>query len=62
MCRQNEKGDNDMGKTSNASKDSWKAANYTRINIYLPKEDAAEYKKKCAEKGMALSEKTDSLC
>ena len=42
--------------TSNEVKDRWKAANYTRINIYLHKEDAAAYKAKCAEQNMALSD------
>lgn len=42
--------------TSNEVKDRWKAANYDRINIYLPKEDAAEYKRRCAELGQPISE------
>lgn len=42
--------------TSNEVKDRWKAANYTRINIYLPKEDAAAYKAKCADQNMTLSD------
>ena len=42
--------------TSNAVKDRWKAENYTRINIYLPKEDAVEYKEKCAAEGFNLSD------
>lgn len=42
--------------TSNEVKDRWKAANYTRINIYLPKEDAAAYKEKCASTGRSLSD------
>ena len=42
--------------TSNEVKDRWKAANYTRINIYLPKDDAAAYKRKCAEKQLNLSD------
>lgn len=42
--------------TSNEVKDRWKAANYSRINIYLPKEDAAAYKQKCAETGRSLSD------
>lgn len=42
--------------TSNEVKDRWKAANYTRVNIYLPKDDAAAYKQKCNERGMALSD------
>lgn len=42
--------------TSNEVKDRWKAANYARVNIYLPKEDAEEYKAKCAERGLNLSE------
>lgn len=42
--------------TSNAVKDRWKAANYTRINIYLPKEDATAYKEKCAKKQLSLSD------
>jgi hypothetical protein len=45
-----------MGKTSNAVKDGWKAKNYDRINIYLPKEDAAAYKAKCEEEGKTLSD------
>ena len=42
--------------TSNEVKDRWKAANYTRINIYLTKEDAAAYKEKCASEGLSLSD------
>lgn len=42
--------------TSNEVKDRWKAANYTRINIYLPKEDAAAYKAKCIDQNMTLSD------
>ena len=42
--------------TSNEVKDRWKAANYTRVNIYLPKEDAAIYKEKCAADGISLSD------
>lgn len=42
--------------TSNEVKDRWKAANYTRINIYLPKEDAAAYKEKCNAEQLSLSD------
>ena len=42
--------------TSNAVKDRWKAANYDRLTLYLPKEDAAKYKQKCAELGKSLSD------
>ena len=42
--------------TSNEVKDRWKAANYTRVNIYLPKGDAAVYKQKCAERNISLSD------
>lgn len=42
--------------TSNSVKDRWKAANYTRVNIYLPKKDAEEYKAKCAKEGVSLSD------
>ena len=42
--------------TSNEVKDRWKAANYTRVNIYLPKDDAATYKAKCAAVGKSLSD------
>ncbi len=42
--------------TSNEVKDRWKAANYSRVNIYLPKADAEAYKAKCAEKQMTLSD------
>lgn len=42
--------------TSNEVKDRWKAANYTRVNIYLPKDDAAAYKMKCASESKSLSE------
>lgn len=42
--------------TSNAVKDRWKSENYTRVNIYLPKQDAAEYKAKCTEKQISLSD------
>lgn len=45
-----------IGKTSTKAKDRWKAANYTRINIYLPKADAEAYKAKCAEQGKNLSD------
>ena len=50
------KGGGNVGKTSNESKDKWKAANYTRVNIYLTKEDAAAYKAKCAEQGKSMSD------
>jgi hypothetical protein len=45
-----------MSKTSNEVKDKWKAANYTRVNIYLTKDDAAAYKQKCAELGVSMSD------
>ena len=45
-----------MGKTSNEVKDRWKAANYTRLNIYLPKEDAEIYKQKCKDSNKNLSD------
>lgn len=51
-----QKGGGNMGKTSNEVKDKWKAANYTRVNIYLTKEDAAAYKVKCAEQGKSMSD------
>ena len=42
--------------TSNEVKDRWKAANYTRLNVYLPKADAAEYKEKCKIMGLNYSD------
>jgi molybdenum cofactor biosynthesis enzyme MoaA len=42
--------------TSNEVKDRWKAANYTRINIYLTKEDAEKFKEKCKADGLNLSD------
>ena len=45
-----------MGKTSNEVKDRWKAANYTRLTIYLPKADAEHYKEKCEAEGKSLSD------
>lgn len=42
--------------TSNEVKDRWKAAHYTRLNIYLDKETASAYKAKCAELGLAFSD------
>lgn len=42
--------------TSNEVKDRWKAANYTRVTIYLPKEDAETYKNKCYKKNLSLSD------
>ena len=42
--------------TSTEVKDRWKAANYARVNIYLPKKDAEEYKDKCAKEGLNLSD------
>lgn len=42
--------------TSNEVKDRWKAANYTRVNIYLPKDDAAAYKQECEKRGLTLSD------
>jgi len=42
--------------TSNEVKDRWKAANYTRVNIYLKKEDAEIYKSKCETEGLTLSD------
>lgn len=47
---------NRKSNTSNEVKDRWKAANYTRINIYLPKEEAAAYKEKCAAENLSLSD------
>ena len=37
-------------------KDRWKAANYTRVNVYLTKADAEAYKAKCEALGMNLSD------
>lgn len=45
-----------IGKTSNQVKDKWKAENYTRVNIYLPKEDAETYKRKCDKLGKSYSD------
>lgn len=42
--------------TSNEVKDRWKAAHYTRLTIYLDKDDAAAYKEKCEKAGKAMSE------
>ena len=42
--------------TSNEVKDRWKAANYTRVTIYLLKEDAETYKDKCYKKKLSLSD------
>ena len=42
--------------TSNEVKDRWKAAHYTRLNIYLDKETATAYKAKCAESGLTFSD------
>ena len=42
--------------TSSEVKERWKAANYTRMTIYLPKSDAEEYKAKCAKKFLNLSD------
>lgn len=36
-----------MGKTSTASKNRWKAANYERIIVEIPKEDGERFKAKC---------------
>lgn len=41
--------------TSNAVKDRWKAENYSRINIYLSKDQAAEYKARCEAAGISMS-------
>ena len=45
-----------MSKTSTAVKARWNAENYSRLVIYLPKEDAAAYKAKCEEQGRGMSE------
>ena len=45
-----------MGKTSTEVKARWNAANYDRLVIYLPKEDAAAYKTKCDREGKTLSD------
>lgn len=45
-----------IGHTSNEVKDRWKAANYTRLTIYLPKEEAASYKAKCDAQGKTMSD------
>lgn len=42
--------------TSNEVKDRWKAAHYTRLNIYLDKDIAAAYKEKCAAVGINFSD------
>jgi len=42
--------------TSSKVKDRWKAANYTRLTVYLPKAQAEAYKEKCARLGISLSE------
>ena len=42
--------------TSNEVKDRWKAANYTRLTVYLPKSQAEEYKVKCDHLGISLSD------
>lgn len=42
--------------TSNAVKDRWKAANYTRVSLYLTKDQAAEYKAKCEAAGINMSD------
>lgn len=42
--------------TSNEVKDRWKAAHYTRLNIYLDKDIATAYKEKCAASGLNFSD------
>lgn len=42
--------------TSTEVKERWKAANYSRFTIYLPKADAEEYKGKCAKENLNLSD------
>lgn len=42
--------------TSSAVKRRWNEANYTRLVVFLPKEDAAEYKRRCAELGKPMSD------
>ena len=42
--------------TSAEVKDRWKAANYTRVTIYLPKKDAEEYKDKCVKENLSFSD------
>jgi hypothetical protein len=43
-------------KTSNAVKDKWKAEHYDRIQFYLDKDTADEYKALCAALGQPLSQ------
>lgn len=45
-----------MSKTSTAVKSRWNAENYSRLVLYLPKEDAAAYKAKCEEQGKTMSD------
>ena len=45
-----------MGKTSTQVKARWNAENYSRLVIYLPKDEAEAYKAKCDEQGLAMSE------
>lgn len=45
-----------MAKTSTEVKNRWNAANYDRIVISIPKEDAAKYKALCTAQGITLSE------
>lgn len=36
-----------MGKTSSEVKNRWKAANYKRVIVEIPKEDGERFKEKC---------------
>ncbi len=42
--------------TSTAVKRRWNEANYSRLTIYIPKEQAEEYREKCEQLGISRSE------
>ena len=41
-----------MGKTSSAVKNRWKAENYKRVFVEIPKEDGEKFKRKCEQKNI----------
>ena len=45
-----------VGKTSSQVKRSWNEDHYTRLVIFLDKDVADCYKKKCTEKGLTFSD------
>ena len=44
-----------MGATSNQAKQRWNNAHYTQVKVSVQPEIAAEFKKKCQDKGVSMA-------